>query len=1440
MLRPPEDHSPSMKSISLVVLTLTVLVSVLGCQSLPRRREAAAIDSAARYRPLMPSFALEPGQTRRQSADYKRQGKPDLAWLWFYNHRVDQTGVVPIAYREEALDHSRKYNQRRPKDVGAAWTYLGPGGQVDAPPNGRITDLVVDPLNEQILYAATAGGGLWKTTDQGLNWYNLTDGKVPTLGVGSIAMDPVQPSTLYIGLGEGNKGHQNGMDPLGTGIYKSTDGGQNWALLPGTGNGVMAFIGDIKLVNSDTILAAAWGGHDQAGRGLFRSTDGGQSWVKRIDEVAVSISIDPTNRSRIAVSTWRGAGATAEVVLYTSADGGLTFNPAVTTPDRSGGRRAELARDPSNPNRLYALVASTNSSIKGIWTSADGGQDWTELPKAGTSAAEQMNYNNCIAVSPADPNRIYLGTNLRSYRSTDGGQSWAAMTDWDPENNAGLPSIHADHHAIAFGASANTIYIGTDGGCFMSTDGGNSWIERNAGLNCTQIYRIDNHPTMANAVIMGTQDNDKYVRRPDGTWRHWPNEFGDCMEVAVDPLDPEGDGFYGVNYFGNLMKYTGNGSQSWHDYLRTYNGFPDAGSMPNGIPQNEQGAWVTPFLLDPQQPRTAYVVLNHIYRTQFTPGAVPQWEKLLEMDQQFSHTFEHADLSSGLRNRQIYVATNRFDQTLGAYVPGLLRMDIGDGSGAISEPRELDPPRQGILGRIKCDPAQNDWVWLCYTDYGQGKDAPNGRIYLSTDRGQTWTDKTGNLPRQLPVSAIFIDPLNPSTVIVGTDLGCYRTDDHGVTWYEFNAGLPMTVVTDLAYFAPQRLLRAGTFGRGMWETGLDGAGVADIAVQPASVNFSLDTRRKTAGTTGLQPGDAALDAPPPRPVIPEALRDAKPIQLPKGQLGILNDSFEVGDTLAAGWYIPATDDPHWWFDDLRKNSGLRALWCAAGGSLGRDPQIDSYPANFMTSLTFGPFSLADATAASFQFWYDLDTDAWNGTTGDLFYVLVYRNQTEYGYYVASGLAANQNFTVDLSNVSGLGNILGNELCYVQFQFVSDANYNLARYGVWIDDVVLNKTTAALGTPTGLTASTNLTDRVTLSWNPLAGALAYYVYRNTSNTTAGASIIAGPLSGTTFDDTTAAPGVDYFYYVLGVNSTEISSFSNSVLGRRKAPIQSPVASATIHLTDRVEITWNDVGASSYFVSRSEGVNDLAQAKSITPSMTETFATDRNVRAGVNYYYFVRGLGSEPVWSEGVLGRVGSVALLAGPGGVAASSNLLDHVRVTWNANVPQATDYQVYRTTGVDNPSAALPISPWIAEGMFDDHTALPGITYFYYVKARNAQTGGHVSATATGRLAPTVLAPQTFTVRNIGNASFTIYGVVVQSGSTWLGVVTADSLPRKLAPGQELPVTVIADPTGLGDGRFSDRVLVVNDVVGRNPMLVDVTLSKIQTGVELEVWEPYE
>ncbi|MCB2156049.1 hypothetical protein KQI84_14315 [bacterium] len=802
---------------------IAALVGGLGCATAPRTDSSATGMTLAEASAAMAeSGALNDYIfTRTKVGRHTFPKYPDKAWEWFCERRLDDgMKKLPDFYRQEAMLVTQKNNMdRRTLRANAQWTFLGPDGTT-VQPSGRLIEMVVHPQDQNTIWGASASGGVWKTTDQGVTWANVTDGSLPTIGMGSLQIDPHNYNRLYCGLGEGVPG--SFYEPFGAGVYRSTDGGSSWSIVSGTN--VMNYVTDIDIgANSDTLLVAAKGSGG-TGAGFYRTTNGGTNWTAVSSDPFFDISVDPANRNNVVVTRGYNTVNAASGAIFYSTDGGATLSPS-TTPSTTNAFRIELAR---NGTTVYALVGATDSSILGIWKSTNNGQSFSAMstsgiPTSGDYKPGQMTYNCSIGVSPTDANVIYVGSNLRMYRTTNGGTSWAAVTDWAGEG--GLKYIHADHHSIRFGSTGSTVYMGTDGGFFVSTDSGANWTERNVHMTSTQCYRIDCDPQNAQRVIIGCQDNDKYVRRTDGTWHHYPNAFGDCMEVIAWPNDPST--YMGCNYYASAVRLTPDDGANWY-FLRSY------GTSNNGIPDAEKGAWVTPFFIDPQNPKDIYMGVNGVYKGTYNGINQPfSWTNLIAPNTSYSPaSLDTLTITNGMTGRKLVGFRARRNNSTGQLGVELFRSNT---NGTSIE--SLTLPYLGWISDIECDPSDNDTFWMTYSNLGLGTGS-RGRIYKTTDLGTTFHDMTNNFPQDLPANALWIDPTNSNTIIVGSDIGAYRSDDGGNTWVYWNDGLPPVVITDMAYLANGRKLRAGTYGRGIWETPLDSQGGSpSIRIEPSTLQF---------------------------------------------------------------------------------------------------------------------------------------------------------------------------------------------------------------------------------------------------------------------------------------------------------------------------------------------------------------------------------------------------------------------------------------------------------------------------------------------------------------------------------------------------------------------------------------------------------------------------
>ncbi|MGZ3457468.1 MAG: WD40/YVTN/BNR-like repeat-containing protein, partial [Archangium sp.] len=455
--------------------------------------------------------------------------------------------------------------------TGTTWVNIGPtkanylqngGTTLNRTDAGRVNAIVADPTHPNVLYVAFSGGGVWKTPDGGSTWTPLTD-TLGSLSVGTLAMDPNDNQTLYLGLGDA-------FDGTGVGLVKSTDGGATWMAPVYLGDSTS--ITDIQVVPSNSNLLLA-----TTNQGLFRSVDAGATWSAvslstGFTEAPQGWSIAQTGPNKFVASIEAEPSATSGNThgqVWVTPDAGATWTQAagVTVASTASLERITLASAPSNPSIVYASADNHAGDLQEIFKSTDGGSTWTALGAAakryknGNTEARTLSqlyntqgwYDQSVAVSPTDPNTVYFGGSLHMAKTTDGGTSFSQISNWLAQFS--LPYVHADFHATTL--ANGKVYVGTDGGLFVSSDNGTRFTDTyNVGIASHLVYDIGMSAANRNAVIAGLQDNGTRVR--DTTTTIYNQELGgDGFGCAIHPTNASL--MLGSLYYDRIYKSTDGG-----------------------------------------------------------------------------------------------------------------------------------------------------------------------------------------------------------------------------------------------------------------------------------------------------------------------------------------------------------------------------------------------------------------------------------------------------------------------------------------------------------------------------------------------------------------------------------------------------------------------------------------------------------------------------------------------------------------------------------------------------------------------------------------------------------------------------------------------------------------------------------------------------------------
>lgn len=755
---------------------------------------------------------------------HKRFGKrPKLKRApsnWFYEQRAFPYDEIPVQQYMEALDEAR-VDRQAPKSAGGiddvVWSQAGP---TNVP--GRITDIAVHESDPNTIYAASAAGGVFKSTDLGASWSAIFD-DVGTFGIGAVTIDPTNPTIVYVGTGEPNGAIDNYS---GTGVYKSIDGGATWMHM---GLDSTAAIGRIVVhpLFPDTIYVAAlgkvFGGNSNPDRGLYRSEDGGVTWdqILFVDNSTgcVDVALHPSTGTVFA-SMWRVyEGATS--ALWRSPDHGDTWTMLQGTgglPATGNLGRIGVSVDPLS-NTVYCLIIEGGSRIlEGIYRSDNLGTTWTQTnDNALTFTMGGFGwYFGQVRVAPGNPDIVYsLGVTL--WKSSNGGANWQDVTH----------ETHVDHHAMYISPSdPDIVYGGCDGGVNYTDNGGQSWTVFKNMPN-TQFYAITMDYNNPERLYGGTQDNgtNRTLTGAAGDWQRILG--GDGFYCLVDYSNP--DIIYAEAQYGNLFKSIDGG----FTFTWSQNGIDPGGTEPRG--------WNTPIAMDADNPEILYFGTDRVYRT--VDGA-DFWSPISpSLSTRYLTTIGITPIDSqvvyaGARSGEVWVTTNG----------GASWTDITAGL-----------PTRWVT-RLTPDAVSHGVCYVTLSGYiAEGESQPH--VFRTENYGATWSDISGDLP-DAPVNDIIVDPHNSAILYVGTDMGVYMTQDQGASWTLVGTGMPITCVHDLVMNSRTRKLVAGTHGRSMFSTTIpcpdlndsDGDGVGNLCD-----NCPDDFNPSQADTDGDLIGDECDD-----------------------------------------------------------------------------------------------------------------------------------------------------------------------------------------------------------------------------------------------------------------------------------------------------------------------------------------------------------------------------------------------------------------------------------------------------------------------------------------------------------------------------------------------------------------------------------------------------
>lgn len=680
---------------------------------------------------------------------------------------------------------------------------------------GRVTAVTGIADQPSTYFMGTTGGGVWKTTNDGQDWHNISDGHFDVASIGAIDVANSDPNVVYVGTGSAC---MRGNVQTGRGVYKSTDGGESWSFvgLPDAG-----LIGKLVIHPNDPDVAyVAAVGHPfgtNAQRGVFRTVDGGKNWENVLyvsdSTGAVDLALNPKNPREIYAGLWPAqrtpwtmVSGSDEGGIYKSTDGGDNWNRLNKGLPKGTVGKTAITVSPANPSRVWALIEAPEPK-GGLYRSDDHGTNWTQVNDNRKHLQRAWYYTHLYA-HPTDPNTVY-SLNTRFYESVDGGKSFDAY---------GVP--HGDEHDLWINPDApNRMVLGNDGGAQVSVDGAETWSTM-YNQPTAEIYSVtvdDEFPYR----VYGPQQDNSTIRLSSWTEgkihpkRNW-TYVGGC-ETGPVTLHPDRPHLvYSGCYGGHLTRWNEKTGQS-----RNVMVYPQLqlGQAPHTL--RERFQWNAPIEVSPHDPNVLYHASHRIWRS--TDRGMT-WTRV--SDDLTTNTRTHQDFAGEpitKDNTGVEVFNTVFSLQVSPHSAETLWAGTDDGRVWLSRDEgtnwtEITPndlPAYGTVQRIEVSPRDPGTAYIAVHRYRLDDWQPY--VFRTTDYGDSWTRiATGNrgIPNDSPVWVVREDPERDGLLYAGTEFGLYVSFDDGTHWQSLQQNLPVSRVPDLKVKDDD--LVVATHGRSFW------------------------------------------------------------------------------------------------------------------------------------------------------------------------------------------------------------------------------------------------------------------------------------------------------------------------------------------------------------------------------------------------------------------------------------------------------------------------------------------------------------------------------------------------------------------------------------------------------------------------------------------------